>query len=99
MLSVEFRSKRRWQDALDDRWIRSKVDQQPSLDRAFDDWNAHRRGSTLQICDLAPLTSGMQLKRHRWVRCIWFVGPAHHMRCGLTSLPEESSSRSSTYPA
>jgi len=33
--------KRRGQDSLHDRWLGPEIDEQPSLDCAFDDWNTH----------------------------------------------------------
>jgi len=38
---MELGPKRRWQDSLHHRWLGPEIDEQPSLDSAFDDWNAH----------------------------------------------------------
>src|SRR5262245_2038898 len=41
MSFVKLGSKRSWKDALHDGRISSEINEQPSLDCAFDDWNAH----------------------------------------------------------
>ena len=62
MALMELGPERRWQETLYYRWLRPEIDEQPSLDLAFNDRNTHVQQSTRPpaVAGIVPYASMMK---------------------------------------